>query len=125
MVDGFLPCVPFGRPVFGDCYTNELWVGLLEKVFAKKRGSYAALRSGSSRSALVDLTGCPVVTLRVAPAEKGTAELFDQIESYLGNGCVATCGTGELADEELGSRHAFVLSQVRCKGSDCSIGRAL
>ena len=35
---------------------------LIEKAFAKSFGSYLALEKGTSRSALIDLTKCPVFT---------------------------------------------------------------
>lgn len=62
VLDEFFPCLPLSTPIFSRSENQELWVLLLEKAFAKTRGSYAALERGSSRSALVDLTKCPVFT---------------------------------------------------------------
>lgn len=62
ILDEFFPCFPLSTPVFSRCDNQEFWVLLLEKVFAKAYGSYAALEKGSSRSALIDLTKCPVFT---------------------------------------------------------------
>jgi calpain-15 len=60
-VDDYFPCFPVdgGGPVFSQSHGNELWVLLLEKAFAKVRGSYASLRYGYSLEALIDLTGAP------------------------------------------------------------------
>lgn len=49
-------------PIFSRCQNQEFWVPLLEKAFAKSFGSYSGLKQGSSRSALIDLTKCPVFT---------------------------------------------------------------
>lgn len=48
--------------MFSRCDNQEFWVPLIEKMYAKTFGSYAALEKGSSRSALIDLTKCPVFT---------------------------------------------------------------
>jgi len=61
-VDDFFPCYPMGPPIFSSSYSNELWVLLLEKAFAKIHGGYYQLRDGSISEALLDLTGCPTVS---------------------------------------------------------------
>lgn len=58
-LDDFFPCYPMGSPIFSAAHGNELWVLLLEKAYAKTKGSYFALRSGLSSEAMIDLTGCP------------------------------------------------------------------
>jgi calpain-15 len=42
---------------------NELWVLLLEKAYAKLHGGYKTLTGGLPHEALMDLTGCPAMTL--------------------------------------------------------------
>lgn len=63
-IDDHFPCYPRGGPVYGRSHDNELWVLLLEKVYAKILGSYAAMRSGWSYEAMIDLTGSPYISIR-------------------------------------------------------------
>ena len=58
-IDDYFPCLPQGNPLYSRSYTNNLWVLLLEKAYAKLHGSYMLLKSGWSHEALLDLTGCP------------------------------------------------------------------
>lgn len=62
-VDDYFPCFPQGLPVFSRSHGNELWVLLLEKVFAKINGSYMLLRGGWAFEGMSDLTGCPTENL--------------------------------------------------------------
>lgn len=39
-VDDLFPCYPKGEPIFSKCYSNELWVLILEKAYAKLHGGY-------------------------------------------------------------------------------------
>ena len=64
LVDNRLPCGKIYNdnqtPVllYGKCRaTNEFWVSLIEKAYAKLHGSYSALASGFIDDGLVDLTG--------------------------------------------------------------------
>ncbi len=46
-------------PCFSKAHDNELWVMILEKVWAKIHGSYANIISGNAQECLHDLTGAP------------------------------------------------------------------
>jgi len=61
VIDGFLPCAPYGDPVYMGIRGGAVWAALVEKAFAKRFGSYNALVGGHCMTALVDLTGCPTV----------------------------------------------------------------
>ena len=39
-IDDFFPCYPKGQPLFSKGESNELWVLILEKAYAKLHGSY-------------------------------------------------------------------------------------
>eukprot|EP00756_Hemistasia_phaeocysticola_P005259 Hpha_TRINITY_DN13246_c0_g1::TRINITY_DN13246_c0_g1_i2::g.154729::m.154729/K08582/CAPN15; calpain-15 len=76
IVDDFLPVQPIkcpGAPCFAKNreQPNELWVAMLEKVYAKCHGSYQAIAGGDPSVALSDLTGFPTVNFEW-PA-RGTA----------------------------------------------------
>lgn len=60
VLDDFFPCLPFGTYMFSKSEKNELWVPLLEKLFAKKYEGYFQLVNTNFVDALTDLTGCPV-----------------------------------------------------------------
>lgn len=96
-MDDYFPCfpVPRGGPIFSQSHGKELWVLLLEKAFAKIRGSYAHLRYGSSLDALLDLTGAPFFHFNLqhelhVSGEEGGVEggkarrraLWDQLVEY-------------------------------------------
>ncbi|KAL1526664.1 hypothetical protein AB1Y20_015368 [Prymnesium parvum] len=57
-IDDRIPCDSSGYPLYAHCVEpNEMWVPLLEKAYAKLKGSYQALTSGFVDNALVELTG--------------------------------------------------------------------
>ena len=62
MVDDYIPCLN-GTPAFSKANGPELWVLLLEKVWAKLKGSYHAAETGNSEEVLYAFCGCPSVTL--------------------------------------------------------------
>ena len=58
-IDDYFPCEPNGGPIFSSPTSNEIWVMLLEKAYAKVHGSYFASQNGNVAEALRDLTGFP------------------------------------------------------------------
>ena len=61
-IDDLFPCYPKGEPLFSSCLSNDLWVLILEKAYAKLHGGYYQLRNGFVNEALLDLTGCPSIS---------------------------------------------------------------
>ncbi|OMJ87011.1 hypothetical protein SteCoe_11338 [Stentor coeruleus] len=61
-VDDFFPCYPMGVPVFTRNESNEIWILILEKVYAKVHGNYYMLKGGNVSEGLIDLTGCPTLS---------------------------------------------------------------
>eukprot|EP01065_Artemidia_motanka_P021111 TRINITY_DN251_c1_g1_i1.p1 TRINITY_DN251_c1_g1~~TRINITY_DN251_c1_g1_i1.p1 ORF type:complete len:846 (+),score=284.38 TRINITY_DN251_c1_g1_i1:70-2607(+) len=79
VVDTFLPVQPMKCPG-GPCFAknreqpHEMWVAMLEKVYAKCHGSYNAISGGDPAVALSDLTGFPAVTFDWPARGKATPE---------------------------------------------------
>ncbi|KAJ3210426.1 Calpain-6 [Dinochytrium kinnereticum] len=70
VVDDYLPCTPDGNLIYARSRDpNEFWVSLLEKAYAKLRGCYKALESGSPNGAYVDLSGNVPETINLRSPE--------------------------------------------------------
>ena len=63
VIDHRFPCDKKKKvPWFNTSKTNEIWVMLLEKAYAKVHGGYANISWGVGRYAFTDLTGAPCET---------------------------------------------------------------
>lgn len=58
VVDDYFPCFK-GKPAFSTTHGCELWVIILEKVYAKVHGDYLRLIEGFCHTTFIDLTGAP------------------------------------------------------------------
>lgn len=66
VVDDRLPVDKWDRLVFASCKdSNEFWVPIVEKAYAKLHGSYEAIESGSISDGLKDLTGEGVEVMKL------------------------------------------------------------
>lgn len=84
-IDDYLPCFPFGGPIFSRSQGNELWVLLLEKAYAKIHGSYMLLRGGWAAEGMSDLTGCPTENLEFSSDEVKRQISLNELWPYLKN----------------------------------------
>lgn len=75
MIDDYIPCFG-GKPVFSQAHSNELWVLLLEKAWAKLHGSYFRIEAGFAENVLHDLTGAPTEVV-----ESEDKDLFSKMEN--------------------------------------------
>lgn len=92
-IDGELP-VRLGGLRYGKCHDrSELWVGILEKAYAKWQGSYDAIgHGGRAGNVMAALTGRPHSYLPVSPSSNPDA-LFRQVKDCLDQGHSAAAGT--------------------------------
>lgn len=65
---------------FSHTVSNEYWLQILEKAYAKAYGSYYTISGGTLALALNDLTGAPCETIRLNQGES-PAELWKNLES--------------------------------------------
>ena len=134
VIDDFIPCFPYGQPLFANSLETSYKISLLEKLFAKTAGNYKSLESGSCRSALIDLTGCPVYT-RTIPKEDSFSynDILEEINKFQIEGSIITCGSrnkhygalkvnGISSDSIKGTGHAFVLESLKGFPGETRIG---
>lgn len=63
IMDDKFPSQPYSKSAaFNTSKSNEMWVMLLEKAWAKVHGGYLNINAGLTREALHDLTGAPAIT---------------------------------------------------------------
>ena len=64
-IDDLIPCYPSVGPIFSHTQSNQLWMVLLEKAYAKMYNSYSFLAGGSVFESLIDMTGAPYDIIRL------------------------------------------------------------
>ena len=118
----------YGGPIYGHCKdTNEMWIPLLEKAYAKLHGGYEILHGGKMTEALVDLTG--EASEKYNLKDPDTASLVDSGEfwtmliKYHKQGNLLGCANAvknsdgeqhqEMASEGIWNNHAYGILDVR------------
>ena len=74
ILDDQFPCQANGEIAFNKTKTNELWVMLLEKAYAKVHGGYGNISAGLTKEALRDLTGAPAHSISTRVTAKVTLD---------------------------------------------------
>ncbi|MBN3280774.1 CAN10 protein, partial [Polyodon spathula] len=119
-VDDRLPCIAH-RLCFSHCRSSSVfWVSLLEKAYAKLRGSYERLWAGQVAEALVDLTGGLAERWSLKDCSKEKEEWVNgnslvpeklALDSLVDvkDGCVMSCSVHSSPGgaSELGEYHAY------------------
>lgn len=119
-VDDRLPCIA-DRLCFSHCRSSSVfWVSLLEKAYAKLRGSYERLWAGQVAEALVDLTGGLAERWSLKDCRKKEEEGVEvnslvpeklTLDSLVDvkDGCVMSCSVHSSPGgaSELGEYHAY------------------
>ena len=65
-IDDYIPCEPFSKPKFASSVSNEIWICLLQKAYAKVHGRYLALHELEVSNVFNDLTGCPTIIINLS-----------------------------------------------------------
>lgn len=120
IIDDLTPCQPRSKdPAFNSSKSEELWVILMEKAWAKVHGGYANIVGGLLREALRDLTGAPAITFFTS---EGTPEdHWKNLMDAENQGYIIACGSDDIKqsgddslDATLGlaGNHAYSLLSV-------------
>ena len=72
VTDTLMPCID-GKPCFARTHSDDLWVMIIQKAYAKILGSYERIESATEAEVLNDLTGAPSFVLNT----------IDDLESIL------------------------------------------
>lgn len=85
IIDGLLPCNRYGMLAFSGARRNQLWVPLLEKAYAKRRGFYEAIEGGIAGEGLRLFTGWPSIVqdLQTVPGQSGAEDNVNAEEADL------------------------------------------
>lgn len=118
VVDDYFPCKPYGEPIYSKANTNEIWVLLLEKAYAKLHGSYAALNAGSPSSAFIDLTGLPSFKFEISETEMQEThvnkdDLWDKIKQYDSENALISLSTPKNSTTGLVGDHAYTVLSAK------------
>ncbi|KAG6574594.1 calpain-like protein [Phytophthora cinnamomi] len=103
VVDDYIPCSQYGKPVFGSFTGSngkfEIWSLLVEKAYAKLHGGYEAVVGGQEGYCLQDLYGG--VPARYKLQEKCPSEevAWQTISSALQAGSLLGCSNEDMAAE--------------------------
>jgi hypothetical protein len=120
VIDDYIPCFPFGETIFSRNSEKEIWVLLLEKAFAKLFGSYNRLIGGDCQQGLIDLTGCPTISLDLTSEKMKekikSGELWRMIVEAEKLQYIGTAGTKEFNSEKnqkgLVREHAYSILRI-------------
>eukprot|EP01091_Cochliopodium_minus_P012841 TRINITY_DN3997_c0_g1_i1.p1 TRINITY_DN3997_c0_g1~~TRINITY_DN3997_c0_g1_i1.p1 ORF type:complete len:524 (-),score=168.81 TRINITY_DN3997_c0_g1_i1:46-1617(-) len=77
MVDDFIPCLRgTNEAAFSQNHEDELWVIMMEKIYAKCYGGYEKIEGGITGDALSDLTGAPYSIYKTKEKDPSPEQLW-------------------------------------------------
>lgn len=106
LVDDQIPCKD-NRVAFARANGPELWVILLEKMWAKLHGSYDRIAGGREYETIRDLTGAPGYFF-----SEINDESFEQIYDYDNQGFLMSCSVGPDYTQEEADNDGIVLGHA-------------
>lgn len=115
ILDDYIPCIMNGGPAYTRCISNSAWILFVEKAFAKRYHGYGAILSGDPAEAMMDLSGCPALSVRLDDSDihhQVENNLFwEKINDYYNRGYILSVTSGKLIEETTGliSGHSFVV----------------
>lgn len=120
ILDDLTPCLAISKdPAFNQSKSDEIWVILMEKAWAKVHGGYGNIVGGLLREVLHDLTGAPAITFFTS---EGTPEThWKNLLDAENQGFIMACGSDDIkqsgddsidANLGLAGNHAYSLLSV-------------
>lgn len=90
-IDDYFPCdSKKSFPCFSYCKDGSLWINILEKCYAKSRGSYYLLEKGTYEQTIRELTGAPILIL-----DNSNENLLANIKEACNKKWIITASAGE------------------------------
>ena len=102
VVDNFFPCRN-QKPVFARNHGKELWVMILEKVWAKLHKSYEAISAGQPYEVFNDLLGAPSFYYKT-----NVDDIFDVIETGIKKEYIMVC-TANPTGNDMKNQHKGII----------------
>lgn len=93
-IDDYVPVNPTTlKPMYSHLITNEIWPLLLEKAYAKLKGSYEKLNGGLPLDAMRTLTGYSGEHIILSNDKKSNEASFKKLQYYFNSGCLIAAGS--------------------------------
>lgn len=91
VIDDYFPCDSKKNfPCFSYLKDGSFWINILEKCYAKAKGSYLALESGCYEQTIRELTGAPILIL-----DNSNENLLAGVKEACGKKSIITASAGE------------------------------
>ena len=102
VIDDLIPCYPNSNPMFTHSTSNELWVLLIEKLFAKIYECYFNLTELDLSDCFLLLTGCPTFYFLIEDLvrDDDKTNLFNKLNEYVKMNNYLVMAVRSLKDEE-------------------------
>ncbi|KAK1941167.1 Calpain-9 [Phytophthora citrophthora] len=103
VIDDYIPCSQYGKPVFGSFTGSndkfEIWSLLVEKAYAKLHGGYEAIVGGQEGYALQDLYGGVPARYKLQEKCPNEEVAWQAISTALQSGSLLGCSNEDMAAE--------------------------
>ena len=102
VIDDLIPCYPNSNPMFTCSTSNELWVLLIEKIFAKIYECYFNLSELDISDCFLLLTGCPTFYFLIEDfvRDDDKTYLFNKLNEYVKMNNYLVMAVRSLKDDE-------------------------